>query len=126
MTSKNRNKIYGFTLLELMVVVLLLGLLASIGVSVSKFEYMFPKYELRGEARKIGDFSRLAKSKAAGSGYDVYLQYDLDNRIFWILSAVKMETEGENAAVMENQVQGQFDSAAANTEKEKVEYQKFF
>lgn len=82
----------GLTLIELVVVVGLLSLVFTI--AIANLDYMLPRYRLRGAAREVGDLAKLAKSRAVATGRDVYLQYDLTNQSYWMLSPVEKEEQG--------------------------------
>ncbi len=82
----------GFTLVELMLVVLLVGLM--VGVSTMRLDFMVPKYKLRGAAREVAGLLKQARSRAAGSGKDVYVEFDLPKGQYWVLVAFPKPVEG--------------------------------
>ncbi len=82
----------GFTLVELMVVVVIVGLM--VGVAATKLDFMVPKYKLRGAAREVAGLLKQARSRAAGSGKDVYVEFDLPRGQYWVLVAFPKPVEG--------------------------------
>lgn len=91
----------GFTLVELMVVVVIVGLM--VGVAATKLDFMVPKYRLRGAAREVAGLLKQARSRSAGSGKDVYVEFDLPRGQYWVLVAfpkpVETALEGDPAAL---------------------------
>ena len=81
----------GFTLVELMVVVLIVGLM--VGISATKLDFLVPKYRLRGAAREVAGLLKQARSRAAGSGKDVYVELDLPRGQYWVLVAFPRPAE---------------------------------
>ena len=81
----------GFTLVELMVVLVIVGLM--VGVSATKLDFMVPKYKLRGAAREVAGLLKQARSRAAGSGKDVYVEFDLPLGRYWVLVAFPKPVE---------------------------------
>lgn len=86
----------GFTLVELMVVVVIVGLM--VGVAATRLDFMVPKYRLRGAAREVAGLFKAARSRAAGSGKDVYVEIDLPRGLYWMLVAFPKAAEGIEAA----------------------------
>ena len=86
----------GFTLVELMVVVVIVGLM--VGVAATRMDFMVPKYRLRGAAREVAGLFKQARSRAAGSGKDVYIEIDLPRGLYWLLVAFPKTVEGADAA----------------------------
>ena len=82
----------GFTLIELVMVVVIMGLLMM--VTVTKIDFLVPKYRLRGAAREVASAFKLGKARAASSGKDVYLEIDLSQGRYWLLVAFPKQTEG--------------------------------
>lgn len=83
----------GLTLIELVVVVGVISLVFTI--VIANLDYMIPRYRLRGGAREVGDLAKLAKNRAVATGRDVYIQYDLSNHTYWLLSPVEKEEQGK-------------------------------
>jgi type II secretion system protein H len=86
----------GFTLVELMVVVVIVGLM--VGLAATRMDFMVPKYRLRGAAREVASLFKQARSRAAGSGKDVYVEMDLPRGQYWMLVAFPKAVEGFEAA----------------------------
>lgn len=83
----------GFTLLELILVVAILGIM--VGVVAIRMDSMVPKYRLRGAAREVGANLKLAKSRAASTGRNVYVAFDVSEGKHWLLVAFpKLERDG--------------------------------
>lgn len=74
----------GFTLIELIAVVAIMGMLVAL--AALRLEYLIPKYRLRGAAREVATVLKLAKSRAAADGKDVFVQVDLPEGKYWILA----------------------------------------
>ncbi|MHC4608421.1 MAG: pilus assembly FimT family protein, partial [Planctomycetota bacterium] len=85
----------GFTLIELIAVTTIIALVFML--AVAQMDFLIPKYRLRGAAREIGSIMKQARSKALGSGKDVYIEYDLSAKKYWLLVAFPVEDEDEDA-----------------------------
>jgi len=72
------NRTAGFTMLEMMIIVVIIGIVAA--MAVPSFYNAIPRLKARAEARNILNFVRLARSKAVSTGaqYGVYI--DTNNR----------------------------------------------
>lgn len=75
----------GLTLLELVVVTLLIGLIAA--AVVVRMDFLIPKYRLRGAAREVGSVLKQAKSRAASTGRDVWIEFDVSQGEVWLMVA---------------------------------------
>lgn len=93
MTSLRRRRRAGFTLLELIAVIAVVGLIAAL--AVGRLDFLVPKYRLRGAAREVGAVLKQAKSRAAATGRDVYFMADLGQGEYWLLVAFpKLKDDG--------------------------------
>jgi prepilin-type N-terminal cleavage/methylation domain-containing protein len=91
--GRNRS---GFTLIELVVVIVIVGLMAM--VTVTKLDFLVPKYRLRGAAREVGSVLGLGKAHAASSGKDVYFEVNVARGEYWLLAAFPKEEIGDTSA----------------------------
>jgi prepilin-type N-terminal cleavage/methylation domain-containing protein len=100
MQSSAQRRRAGFTLVELIVVVMIIGLIAT--VTVTRLDFLVPKYRLRGAAREVGSVLGLGKAHAAANGKDVYFEVDLSKGRFWLLAPFpKLEAGDEGRFVVE-------------------------
>ncbi|MDP6957598.1 MAG: prepilin-type N-terminal cleavage/methylation domain-containing protein [Planctomycetota bacterium] len=83
----------GFTLIELIAVIVLIGVMMAI--AVTRMDFMVPKYELRGTARAVAYHLKRARFRAASTGKDVYIKYNLAQGKYWMLVAFPKLEEGE-------------------------------
>ena len=88
----------GFTLIELIAVLMIFSVI--MGVAVTRLDYLVPKYRLRGAAREVGAALKRARSRAASTGREVYLELDLARGRYWLLVAFP---RGEGVEGMEYQ-----------------------
>src|SRR5689334_23994333 len=93
MQSRAHRRRSGFTLVELVAVVVIVGLIAT--VTVTRLDFLVPKYRLRGAAREVGSTLGLGKAHAASNGKDVYFEVDLARGTYWLLAAFPKSTPGE-------------------------------
>lgn len=84
----------GFTLVELIAVVVLVGLMAMI--TVTRLDFLVPKYRLRGAARDVGSVIGIGKAHAAANGKDVYFEIDLARGAYWLLAAFPKQEPGDD------------------------------
>jgi prepilin-type N-terminal cleavage/methylation domain-containing protein len=100
MQSRARYRRAGFTLVELVAVVVIVGLIAT--VTVTRLDFLVPKYRLRGAARDVGSVLGLGKAHAAANGKDVYFEIDLSQGRFWLLAPFpKLEATDAGRLVVE-------------------------
>lgn len=100
MQSRVRHRRDGFTLVELVAVVVIVGLIAM--VTVTRLDFLVPKYRLRGAARDVGSVLGLGKAHAAANGKDVYFEVDLSQNRFWLLAPFpKLEAADEGRLLVE-------------------------
>ncbi len=78
-------KTRGYTLIELVVVVVIAGILVA--MTVTRLDYLLPKYRLRGAAREVGAIMKQARVRAASTGREVYVEFDLRKGTYWLLVA---------------------------------------
>lgn len=90
--ARNRG---GFTLVELIAVIVIVGLISM--VTVTRLDFLVPKYRLRGAAREVGSTLGLGKAHAASNGKDVYFEVDLARGAYWLLAAFPKSTPGDSA-----------------------------
>ena len=83
----------GFTLIEIVLVVAIISMILLL--AGTNIDYLIPEYALRGVAHEMGALMKMAKTEAAVSGRDVYIEYDLSKGEYWLL--VAFEKEDENA-----------------------------
>jgi len=83
----------GFTLVELIAVIVIVGLIAM--VTVTRLDFLVPKYRLRGAARDVGSVLGLGKAHAASNGKDVYFEVDMARGAYWLLAAFPKSTPAD-------------------------------
>lgn len=81
----------GFTLLELMVVVLLLGMVMAVALPQLMPVIVFSRCE--GAARHLAGFGRMAMSHATLKREDVTVKFDLDNQVYWAERLVREDED---------------------------------
>jgi len=97
-TRRRSSRQGGFTLVELIAVIVIVGLIAM--VTVTRLDFLVPKYRLRGAAREVGSVLGIGKAHAASSGRDVYFEVDLAQGRFWLLAVFpKEDPASENLPV---------------------------
>lgn len=80
----------GFTLVELICVVVIVAAIAML--AAAQMDNLLPKYRLRAAAREVGAVLKQARTRAAGSGKDIFVEMDLSKGTYWILAPFpKME-----------------------------------
>lgn len=89
-----RDRQAGFTLVELIAVIVIIGLIAM--VTVTKLDFLVPKYRLRGAAREVGSLLGVGKAHAAAQGKDVYFEVDLAQGHYWLLAAFPKQEPGDD------------------------------
>jgi prepilin-type N-terminal cleavage/methylation domain-containing protein len=94
---KSRRRQGGFTLVELIAVVVIVGLIAM--VTVTRLDFLLPKYRLRGAAREVGSLLGVGKAHAAAQGKDVYFEVDLAQGRYWLLAAFPKQEPGDDIRV---------------------------
>jgi prepilin-type N-terminal cleavage/methylation domain-containing protein len=93
MHRRRCTKTDGFTLIELMVVILILGVIAT--VIAPNLDSISPKYSLRSGAREIASTVEHCRSQSALTGETYSIVYDLDQQQYWVLLPVKLDEYGE-------------------------------
>lgn len=78
MASKKLHKGNGYTIIELMSVVVVIGILAAMAVPV--FVRMAPRLNLKSDARTSLNYLRLARSKAVAENGQYGIFFDTGNR----------------------------------------------
>ena len=91
-----RRTSHGFTLIELIVVITIIAVI--MGVAVTRLDWMVPQYRLRGVAREVGAALKRARARAASTGRDVYMEFDLSRGRYWLLVAFPRQVEESEAA----------------------------
>src|SRR5262249_17926847 len=76
------------------------GLIAM--VTVTRLDFLVPKYRLRGAAREVGSVLGIGKAHAASSGKDVYFEVDLPQGRYWLLAAFPREQPGDEFLPVES------------------------
>lgn len=79
----SRRSSRGFTLVELLAVVIILGIIVAL--AATRLDFLVPKYRLRAAAREVASVLKIAKTRAAATGKDVYLEMDLSAGRYWLL-----------------------------------------
>lgn len=79
----NVNTRGGFTLIELIAVITIISVV--MGIAVTRLDFLVPEYALRGAAREVGAILKQARTRAVGSGKDVYVEFDLARGDYWLL-----------------------------------------
>jgi prepilin-type N-terminal cleavage/methylation domain-containing protein len=97
-SSAARNRA-GFTLIELIAVIIIIGLIAM--VTVTRLDFLVPKYRLRGAAREVGSVLGLGKAHAAANGKDVYFEVDLARGAYWLLAPFPKAEPGDERQVVD-------------------------
>lgn len=72
----------GFTMLEMMIIIVIIGILAAI--AVPSFSSIMPKLRVRSDARGTMNYLRLARSMAISEGAQVGVYVDTVNRRYFI------------------------------------------
>lgn len=83
----------GYTLIELSVVLVIMGVLLL--VTVGRIDGLLPRYRVRSCVREIASELRLARASAMSTGMPHYIQYDVPNKTYWILSPEKVNQSGD-------------------------------
>lgn len=83
----------GYTLIEMSVVLVIMGILLM--VTVGRVDNLLPRYRVRACVRDIASELRLARASAMTTGMPHYIQYDVPNRTYWILSPEKVAQTGD-------------------------------
>lgn len=77
-------------LVAVVVIVAVISMLAAV-----KMDNMLPKYRLRAAAREVGSILKQAKARAAGSGKELYVEFDLSKGQYWILAPFPKMEDGK-------------------------------
>lgn len=92
---RGQRPLTGFTLIELVVVLTILGVVAL--VALPRLEGAFFGGYLESSARRLAGMIRYTQSRAALSGKEYRLYYDLDRGEYWIVGKGEENLEEEGA-----------------------------
>ena len=87
----------GYTLIEMSVVLVIMGILML--VTIGRVDNLLPRYRVRSCVREIASEIRLARASAMTTGMPHYIQYDVPNRTYWILSPEKVTQATDDVEV---------------------------
>lgn len=91
LSGRRKARVAGFTLIELIVVVLLLSLMTAL--AVARIDLLVPKYRLRAATRQTASVLKQARSRAAAIGRDVYVRIHLSEGKYEFLIPMEKEEQ---------------------------------
>ena len=105
---KHFTKNQGFTLLELLIVILFVGIIMAIGIP--NFSKWKEKYEINGEAKKVYFDIMLARSTSVNNNNNVSVTFDVSKNLYKIhddTNSDSVEDQGESikSVNLENNVE---------------------
>ncbi len=80
----SRSRPAGFTLVELIAVCAIVAVVVC--VTAVRIDFLIPKYRLRGAAREVAVLLRQARSRAAATGREIFIEIDLSKGTYWLLA----------------------------------------
>ena len=83
---ENRRKAGGFTMLEMMIIVVIIGIVAALAVPT--FFASMPRMRARTEARNVLNMMRLARSKAISEGAQYGVYVDISNNQYLLFKDI--------------------------------------
>jgi prepilin-type N-terminal cleavage/methylation domain-containing protein len=91
MTTPRNNPCAGYTLMELLAVIAILGLLLT--VAVTRIDFLIPKYRVRAAGRELGAYLQHIKGRAVAEGRPLYVCYDIPARKYWVMAPFPIPPE---------------------------------
>ena len=89
--STGRNNVFGYTLIELTVVLILVGLMGAL--AIPRFRYTLLTDDLKSTTRLLIGTIKNAKNDAVRDHKDLLLRIDLDAGVYWVESEDMTEEE---------------------------------